>query len=191
MLIAAGAWAGLDTPIRWASVVIPQVPFPPPTILDGKTESTYLSARGVAVRRLRQVFGRGLRTPDAKCTIYLLDPRAGKLTGIVPARFSQNWNDRTYVEGARFTVALSRAERDPALRGAALRFYGCKCAACDFVPKSPTQIEVHHLDPIAEGERKTTLDDVRPLCANCHRLAHSTQPPMSMDELRAVARETS
>lgn len=186
VLVAAGAWAGLDTPVRWASVVVPKVPFPKPTILDGKTESTYLSARGVAIRRLRQVFGRGLRTPDAACTIYLCDPRVRKLGGIVPARFAQQWEERVFAEGARDEVVLSKAERHPALRQAALRKYGCKCAACGFVPQASQQIDIHHLDPIAEGERQTTLADVIPLCANCHRLAHSVAPPMALEVLRRV-----
>lgn len=187
VLVAAGAWAGLDTPIQWASVVVPKVPYPMPTILDGKAESTYLSARGVAIRRLRQVFGRGLRTPESVCTIYLLDPRARKLSGIVPSRFAQQWQERMYQEGTRGDVVLSKAERDPALRKAVLRKYGCECAACGFMPKVSQQIEIHHLYPIAEGERKTTLADVAPLCANCHRLAHSTTPPMSLDALRRAA----
>lgn len=187
VLVAAGAWAGLDTPIQWASVVVPKVPFPMPTILDGKTESTYLSARGVAIRRLRQVFGRGLRTPNAVCTIYLFDPRARKLSGIAPSRFAQQWQERVYQEGTRGQVVLSKAERDPALRMAALRKYGCKCAGCGFMPKVSQQIEIHHLYPIAEGERKTTLADVAPLCANCHRLAHSTTPPMPLDALHRAA----
>ena len=38
--------------------------------------------------------------------------------------------------------------------------------------KHSTQLDVHHLDPIAEGVRETTLADLVVLCANCHRLAH-------------------
>ena len=43
---------------------------------------------------------------------------------------------------------------------------------CDSVIKHVSQLDVHHLNPIAEGVRKTTLNDVAVLCANCHRLAH-------------------
>ena len=52
------------------------------------------------------------------------------------------------------------------------------------LPRVPIQLDVHHKDPIAEGERTTTLDDVLVLCANCHRLAHSESPPLSLDALR-------
>ena len=61
-----------------------------------------------------------------------------------------------------------------------------KCHACDFIPKTSSQIEVQHLDPIVEGVRKTTLEDLIPLCANCHRLAHSEKPPPPIDAIRAL-----
>ena len=69
VLIAAGAWAGLDTPTPWKSIVVPRVPYERPVVLDGEVESSFLDTRNTAVRRLRQVIGRGLRTPDASCTI--------------------------------------------------------------------------------------------------------------------------
>jgi Rad3-related DNA helicase len=173
MLISAGAWAGLDTPLRWRSIVVPRVPFGQPIIIDGEVTTSYFDARNTAVRRLRQVIGRGLRTPDAVCSVYLVDARAEKLSGFVPARFAASWTSRTFSEGARQEVVLSKAERDPAVRRTALRHYGRKCSACGFVPQVDSQLDVHHLDPIAEGQRKTTLADVVVLCANCHRLAHA------------------
>jgi 5-methylcytosine-specific restriction protein A len=84
-----------------------------------------------------------------------------------------SWASRTFSEGARQEVVLSKAERDPAVRRAALKHYGRKCSACGFVPQVDSQLDVHHRDPIAEGQRRTTLADVVVLCANCHRLAHA------------------
>ena len=182
VLIAAGAWAGLDTPVRWASIVVPRIPFERPTILDEQVESRYIDSRNVAVRRMRQVVGRGLRSPDASCTIYILDERYKKLGQFLPERFKDNW-----VEGGREDHVLSKAERDPAIRRAALKHYGSKCHACDLVPPHPSIIDIHHLDPIAEGERRTTLEDVIPLCANCHRRVHTRKPPIPIEELRKLA----
>jgi predicted HNH restriction endonuclease len=46
-------------------------------------------------------------------------------------------------------------------------------------------LDVHHLYPIAKGERVTTEDDLTLLCANHHRLAHTKKPePMSVEELK-------
>ena len=61
VLIAAGAWAGLDTPVRWRSIVVPRLPYSKPVVIDGDITTSYLDARNTAIRRLRQVIGRGLR----------------------------------------------------------------------------------------------------------------------------------
>lgn len=93
----------------------------------------------------------------------------------MPEHFIAEWlARRTYIEGARKEVVLSKSERDPAVRQAALKHYGRKCMACGFVPKIDAQLDVHHLNPIAKGQRRTKIEDVVVLCANCHRLAHST-----------------
>ena len=184
VLFAAGAWAGLDTPLRWRSIIVPRVPFGQPVVIDGDVTTSYVDARNTAVRRLRQVIGRGLRTPDAVCSVYILDARVEKLSGFIPDRFSSAWVGRTYLEGAKNEVVLSKAERDPAIRRAALKHYGQQCMnpACRFVPKDISQLDVHHLNPIAEGPRITKIEDVVVLCANCHRLAHATDPPKRLHE---------
>jgi len=143
------------------------------------------------VPSLRQVIGHGLRSPDAICSVYILDGRAEKLTGFVPERFSAAWSSRkTYLEGAKKELILSKSERDPAVRRAALNHYGRKCMACSFVPRVDAQLDVHHLDPITEGVRRTKLDDVVVFCANCHRLAHATHPPLALAELIALLNAT-
>ena len=188
-LIATAAWAGLDTPVIWKSIVIPKIPYSNPTIIEGKVESHYFNARNAAIRRMRQVIGRGLRSPDAECDIIICDPRWQKIESFVPERFKQNWADeanQAYSEGAQIELKLSARERDKSLRKKALKLYGLKCYACDFVPKTPNQIDIHHLDPIAEGERKTTLEDLIPLCANCHRLAHSEKTPLPIAAIKTL-----
>ena len=187
VLIAAGAWAGLDTPVRWRSIVVPRIPFGKPTVLDEKIESRYIDSRNIALRRMRQVAGRGLRTPDARCTLYILDERCKRLGRFLPERFEASW-----VEGARSETRLSKAERDPLIRKAALRHYGLQCRTCGMkVPEAHALvIEIHHLDPIAEGERRTKLEDVVPLCRNCHALAHTETPPIPVARLRNTVRLT-
>jgi hypothetical protein len=52
-------------------------------------------------------------------------------------------------------------------------------------------IIAHHLKPIASGVAKTTLDDIALLCANCHAMAHTKNPPIPIEELRTfVGRHT-
>ncbi len=52
-------------------------------------------------------------------------------------------------------------------------------------------IEAHHKIPVANlqvGE-KTRIDDLAPLCANCHRVIHKN-PDMTVDELRQILAKT-
>lgn len=59
--------------------------------------------------------------------------------------------------------------------------------ACDFAPKVISQLDVHHLNQLANGgERLTQIQDVVVLCANCHRLAHSTNPPLTVEAIKAL-----
>jgi Rad3-related DNA helicase len=185
VLVAAGAWAGLDTPRPWASIIIPKVPFERPTIIDDNIESSYINSRNTAHRRMRQVIGRGLRSPDAVCDIYLLDERVERIGFFLPKRFTEAW-----LEGERSTVILSQTERSRAYRQKVLEHYGAKCLACQFEPRVVTQIQVHHLDPISEGVRETMMEDLVPLCANCHILAHSRKPnPLTIAELKQIVSE--
>jgi 5-methylcytosine-specific restriction protein A len=57
-----------------------------------------------------------------------------------------------------------------------------KCDDCGFDPasringtpvKARSLLDVHHLHPLEEGRRVTTLADFRLLCPTCHRLEHA------------------
>jgi Rad3-related DNA helicase len=189
VLIAAGAWAGLDTLQKWRSIVVPRIPYERPVIVDGEVESSFLDTRNTAVRRMRQVIGRGLRSPDANCSVYILDSRYRNVEAFIPQRFKTQWGKReVFAEGDRHEVGLSKIERHPSIRKVALAHYGLKCMGCTFVPKVSSQLDVHHLNPLGEGgERLTGMGDVAVLCANCHRVAHSSDPPLSVKALQDLA----
>ena len=136
---------------------------------------------------MRQVIRRGLRTPDAERMVYIMDSRFENISSFVPTRFRDQWQKKGFVEGQRVEVTLSKAERDPAVRRKALQHFGRKCMVCAFSPRVDSQLDVHHLFPLSDGgERVTKIDDVAVLCANCHRLAHSASPPLSIDQLQKV-----
>ena len=84
-------------------------------------------------------------------------------------------------------MTLSKLERDPTVRKKALSHYGHDCMACGFKANHISQIDVHHLFPLSEGgERLTRITDVAVLCATCHRLAHSTKPPITVEAMNIV-----
>lgn len=171
ILVAAGAWSGLDSPnLRWKTVVIPRVPYGPPVELSGVQLTHYIDSKVTAIRRINQGLHRGLRTQDAECTLMLLDPRANRpeIREAIPARFSV----QTFAEGQRTDMVLTKTERDPAVRKRALRHYGCRCQHEGCNVDQAHLLDVHHKNPIAEGERLTSIEEVTVLCANHHRQAH-------------------
>lgn len=175
VLIAAGAWSGLDAPrLRWKTVVIPKTPYMRPAILDEKQVTRYLDSKVVALRRTNQGLHRGLRTPDAECTLLLLDPRSARdeLRAAIPARFKVAWE--SFEEGSRVVREHMTEEgsRSAALRSAALRHHGACCSHENCSVTALHQLDVHHLKPIAQGVRKTLINDVVILCKNHHAEAH-------------------
>ena len=173
VLIAAGAWSGLDEPrLRWQTVVIPQTPYGQPVEVDGQALNHFIDSQVVALRRTHQGLHRGLRTPDAQCTLLLLDPRSSRmaLRPAIPERFHVDWGG--FEEGAEVLRTHLQRERNAQLCSAALKHHGNQCMHKACTVTALHLLEVHHTRPISEGERRTTLDEVQILCKNHHAQAH-------------------
>ena len=78
-------------------------------------------------------------------------------------------------------------------------YYGARCSICcfDFEERygevGRDIIHVHHLKPLSDiGEtyRVDPIDDLRPVCPNCHIIIHTKNPPYSIDEVKAMIRNT-
>lgn len=101
-------------------------------------------------------------------------------------------------EGSPTEVRLTRYERNPAARCACIDRWGLCCCVCGFGfeavygPLGAGYIQVHHLVPLAEiGEQYEVdpVNDLRPVCPNCHAMLHRLDPVLTIDELRSVLRE--
>ena len=90
VLLTPAAWTGVSLPGMVDHVVIPRIPFLPPSVEDeakrsflsrlglapAKVEGLIAGDRSAAARRkLAQGIGRGIRGPNEGCTLWLLDPR--------------------------------------------------------------------------------------------------------------------
>jgi hypothetical protein len=102
-------------------------------------------------------------------------------------------------EGGHQTVSVNRYERDDRLRQACIDHYGCRCFVCGydfsvtFGADGAGVIEVHHLTPLATVRGVHEVDavrDLRPLCPNCHTMAHRREPPYTMDALKTLSAES-
>jgi len=104
---------------------------------------------------------------------------------------------QTYTEGSTQTVTVNRRERNPGARAACIDEWGTNCQVCSlnfgdrYGKIGDGFIHVHHLRPLAqEGEQEVDpVEDLRPVCPNCHAMLHQSSPPLSIEELRRRLRE--
>lgn len=103
-----------------------------------------------------------------------------------------NTSQKLFDEGFKKQIVRELSYRDPKVVQLAKSKHGTKCIVCkfDFTKTYGSHgegfIEMHHLFPIALGKRKTTVDDLRPVCANCHRMLHRGKELLSIDELKQI-----
>jgi 5-methylcytosine-specific restriction protein A len=99
------------------------------------------------------------------------------------------------IEGSVRTVTVNRYERDPRSRQVCIDHYGVACQACgeDFErkygPIGTGFIHVHHKVPLS-GIRESYLvdpiEDLVPVCPNCHAMLHMKDPPFTVEEIKAL-----
>lgn len=98
-------------------------------------------------------------------------------------------------EGACSTVTVNRYERSPVNRAACIAAHGSTCMACGFDfgavygSLAHGYIEVHHRIPVSKmggSYRVDPVNDLIPLCANCHAAVHRVDPPMELEMLAAM-----
>ncbi|MFB2933867.1 HNH endonuclease [Aerosakkonemataceae cyanobacterium BLCC-F154] len=97
-----------------------------------------------------------------------------------------------YYEGATTQIWVNSYERNDKARKKCLDHHGLNCCICGFnfekiygaVGKGFMQ--VHHLKPLSEIKEKYEVDpinDLRPVCPNCHAMIHRRNPPYSIEEM--------
>lgn len=100
---------------------------------------------------------------------------------------------KTFVEGAAVQVLQTRYERNVYARKACLSYYGYTCSVCGLNFEKTYGdigyqfIHVHHLTQVSEIKqeyRVNPVQDLRPVCPNCHAMLHRRTPPFTIEELR-------
>lgn len=101
----------------------------------------------------------------------------------------------SYYEGAKKTITVNAYERDSAARQKCLDEYGYKCSICNFDfeekygERGKDFIHVHHIVPLSEikrGYEVKPLDDLIPVCPNCHAMLHRGGHTILPKELKAM-----
>jgi 5-methylcytosine-specific restriction enzyme A len=101
----------------------------------------------------------------------------------------------TYPEGSVQRRLVNAYERNPAARRACLAHWGTACLVCGFDFGSTYgelgegYIHVHHLVPIATIGDEYDVDpvqDLRPVCPNCHVMIHMGGTNRAIEEVQAI-----
>lgn len=101
------------------------------------------------------------------------------------------------VEGKGIEVVTTKYERSRKNRMLCVAHYGYKCQICNFSfgerygETVESFIHVHHIERVSDGGEVAIdpLNDLIPLCPNCHAVAHLKTPPYTPDELRRLLKK--
>ena len=96
-------------------------------------------------------------------------------------------------EGKPTTITSTTYDRSPYARQQCIAHHGTSCVICGFnfettygaLGKGFTH--VHHLRSVAEiGQEHeiNPIEDLRPVCANCHAMLHKRRPAYSIEEIK-------
>lgn len=153
----------------------------------------------LAIEKLNQVFDFELSYFETELTAWKEDP-ARKIR---PMPHSQQELIRNtdlpeilYIEGAQKQILSNQYERNPRARARCIAVHGSACAVCGFDfglvfgEEFSGKIEVHHKKPISEIGGRYAVDpvnDLIPVCPNCHMMLHSKPDGVySIEELKAM-----
>ena len=102
---------------------------------------------------------------------------------------------QTLSEGVKKQVIVNAYERNPKARQECIKHYGIKCFICgfDFEKKygeiGKGFIHVHHVKPLSEINEEykvNPIQDLRPICPNCHAMIHKKTPAYSIEEIKSL-----
>jgi len=98
-------------------------------------------------------------------------------------------------EGTTYSVTVNAFERNSTARSECLAHFGHACACCNMTFASQYGdafsmfIHVHHLKPLSEVRGKYIVDpvnDLVPVCPNCHAVIHSRAPPFTVSDVQSM-----
>jgi 5-methylcytosine-specific restriction protein A len=100
-----------------------------------------------------------------------------------------------FLEGKSKTIIVNAYERNTKARDKCLNFYGLNCQVCEFNFEEKfgeigkNFIHVHHIKEISQVKKEYKVDpinDLIPVCPNCHSMLHKKNPAYSIIELKDI-----
>jgi hypothetical protein len=104
-------------------------------------------------------------------------------------------NQEVLIEGSLRQIIVNAYERNPKARSICIEHHGLNCKVCGFGfediygAAGAGFIHVHHIIPLTEI--KTTyevdpLNDLVPVCPNCHAMLHRFNPILTIEQLKNI-----
>lgn len=96
-------------------------------------------------------------------------------------------------EGVRKSITVNSYERNFAARAKCIEHYKARCSVCKmsfeevYGEIGKNFIHVHHITPLSkinEEYKVNPIEDLRPVCPNCHSMLHKKNPPYTIEELK-------
>ena len=108
--------------------------------------------------------------------------------------FPDEVNDtQILTEGSVRQVTVNAYERNNQGRKICIKYYDINCYVCGvnfekiYGEIGQEFIHVHHLIPLSEINQEYEIDpiqDLRPVCPNCHAMIHRKNPPYTIEEIK-------
>ena len=121
------------------------------------------------------------------------------ILSLLPIEKEQISSDiRGMPEGALIRVMVNKYERDPVNREICISLNGCYCHSCGFDFEEEYGalglgfVHVHHKTPVSQLGKDyiiNPLEDLVPVCPNCHAMIHKTDPPLTIDQLKDLIKK--
>jgi predicted restriction endonuclease len=109
-----------------------------------------------------------------------------------------NSEAKVFREGSIRQVTVNAYERNSEARRKCISHYGARCYVCGFDFENRYGevgrgfIHIHHERPlatIAEEYEVNPIEDLKPVCPNCHAIIHRRKPPYTITEVKQILRK--
>ncbi len=99
-----------------------------------------------------------------------------------------------FYDGRMLKSIIKKYERNPINRELCLKFHGYNCKICGmsfedvYGDIGKNYIHVHHIEQLSIKKLHLIdpINDLIPVCPNCHAMLHRKTPPLSPDELKNI-----
>ncbi|GAB1420695.1 hypothetical protein MASR2M15_08070 [Anaerolineales bacterium] len=176
--------------------IVNLMPYLDQIYLESKTRRSLLVDGQVEMNQIRNI----TRISDASA--HLLDEwwhKARYAPESIDDFLEFSEDDQAYNEGKFIVRTVNQRQRNRQLVKAAKARFRAKegrlyCEVCGFDFKQfygLDYIEAHHIVPLSdlEDEQATSVEALKMVCSNCHRMIHSRTPPFTIEELKQLIEE--